>query len=66
VAEKAFAAMPTGRTAALENRAFLGRVVKFLAAEAGIRQFLDIGAGLPATVNPGLLTEGEGVGGQSG
>jgi hypothetical protein len=30
------------------NRAFLGRVVRYLAAEAGIRQFLDIGTGLPA------------------
>ena len=30
------------------NRAFLGRAVHYLAAEAGIRQFLDIGPGLPA------------------
>jgi S-adenosyl methyltransferase len=30
------------------NRAFLARVVRFLAAEAGIRQFLDIGTGIPA------------------
>ena len=30
------------------NRAFLGRAVRYLAAEAGIRQFLDIGTGLPA------------------
>jgi hypothetical protein len=30
------------------NRAFLGRVVRYLTAEAGIRQFLDIGTGLPA------------------
>ena len=29
------------------NRAFLGRVVRFLAAQAGIRQFLDIGSGIP-------------------
>jgi S-adenosyl methyltransferase len=49
MAEKAWAAMPTGRTAARENRAFLGRVVRYLAAEAGIRQFLDIGTGLPTT-----------------
>ena len=33
--------------AARENRAFLGRAVRFLAEEAGVRQFLDIGAGLP-------------------
>lgn len=30
------------------NRAFLGRSVRFLAAECGIRQFLDVGTGLPA------------------
>jgi hypothetical protein len=51
VAEKAWAAMPTGRTAARENRAFLGRAVRYLAAEEGIRQFLDIGTGLPTTDN---------------
>ena len=33
------------------NRAFLGRAVRFLAAEAGIRQFLDIGTGLPSADN---------------
>jgi len=43
--------VPAGRTAARENRAFLGRAVRYLAEEVGIRQFLDIGTGLPATVN---------------
>jgi SAM-dependent methyltransferase len=33
------------------NRRFLGRAVRFLAAEAGIRQFLDIGTGLPSADN---------------
>jgi S-adenosyl methyltransferase len=33
------------------KRAFLARVVRFLAAEAGIRQFLDIGTGIPAANN---------------
>jgi hypothetical protein len=33
------------------NRAFLARVVSFLAAEAGIRQFLDLGTGIPAANN---------------
>jgi hypothetical protein len=33
------------------NRAFLARVARFLAAEAGIRQFLDIGTGIPAANN---------------
>lgn len=30
------------------NRAFLGRAVRFLAGEAGLSQFLDIGTGIPA------------------
>jgi hypothetical protein len=33
------------------QRAFLGRVVRYLAGEAGVRQFLDIGTGLPAANN---------------
>jgi hypothetical protein len=40
-------AVPGAADAARENRAFLGRVVRFLAEEAGVRQFLDIGVGLP-------------------
>jgi hypothetical protein len=42
---------PSIRTAALENRKFLRRAVTFLAAEQGIRQFLDIGTGLPTADN---------------
>lgn len=42
---------PTVRTAARENRAFLNRTVRYLTAEAGIRQFLDIGSGLPSASN---------------
>jgi S-adenosyl methyltransferase len=42
---------PTARITARENRAFLGRVVRYLVAEAGIRQFLDIGTGLPTASN---------------
>jgi hypothetical protein len=33
------------------NRRFLGRAVRYLADQAGIRQFLDIGTGLPAMDN---------------
>jgi hypothetical protein len=33
------------------NRAFLGRVVRYLAGQAGMRQFLDIGTGFPASGN---------------
>src|ERR1700757_4610463 len=41
------------------NRAFLGRAVRYLAAEAGIRQFLDIGTGIPAAGNtPGGAHDG--------
>jgi len=46
-AEKLLALVPQLRQSVVENRRFIGRVVRFLAAEAGIDQFLDIGAGLP-------------------
>jgi hypothetical protein len=36
---------------AREDRLFLGRVVRYLAGEAGVRQFLDIGTGLPTADN---------------
>ncbi|HEU5158977.1 MAG TPA: SAM-dependent methyltransferase [Streptosporangiaceae bacterium] len=42
------AAFPTVKIAALENRRFLERAVTFLVEEAGIRQFLDIGTGIPS------------------
>ncbi len=45
-AEKILAVAPELRAAARANRAFLGRAVRFL-ARSGIRQFLDIGTGLP-------------------
>jgi hypothetical protein len=41
----------TVRTAVRENRAFLGRTVRYLAADAGVGQFLDIGTGLPSANN---------------
>ena len=44
-------AYPTMVSLARANRAFLGRAVRFLAAEAGIRQFLDIGTGIPTAPN---------------
>src|SRR5450755_3998888 len=42
---------PEAPLVARANRAFLGRAVRFLAAEAGIRQFLDLGTGLPTRGN---------------
>jgi hypothetical protein len=50
-AERALQGWKSGRTGLRENRKFLGRAVRYLAAEAGIRQFLDIGSGLPTTSN---------------
>jgi hypothetical protein len=51
MAEKALAIAPDGREAALANRAFLRRAVRYLAAEAGVRQFIDLGSGLPTQGN---------------
>ena len=42
--------MPTARLTALENRAFLHRAVQFMSGH-GIRQFLDIGTGIPTSPN---------------
>jgi hypothetical protein len=58
MAEKAQASWGTIRTSARENRAFLGRAVRYLAGQAGIRQFLDIGAGLPSADNVHEVAQG--------
>jgi S-adenosyl methyltransferase len=52
------AAFPTIRLAVRENRAFLRRVVTFLAGEAGVRQFLDIGTGIPTAHNTHQVAQG--------
>ena len=44
-------AVPDASVAAWDNREFLGRAVRFLSKEAGIRQFIDIGTGLPTRAN---------------
>ncbi len=44
-------AAPQARQGASDNRGFLQRAVHYLAAEAGIGQFLDIGTGLPTRGN---------------
>ncbi len=49
--DRVIAIRPQIRSDVRENRAFLRRAVRFLAAEAGIRQFLDIGTGLPSAGN---------------
>jgi uncharacterized protein (DUF2342 family) len=50
-AEQALAANPNILPGVRANRAFLRRTVQYLAGEAGIRQFLDIGTGLPTNEN---------------
>jgi S-adenosyl methyltransferase len=49
-AERAEQVLPGVRKIAHANRAFLGRAVQWL-ADAGIRQFLDIGSGIPTSGN---------------
>ena len=50
-AERVLAAAPGLRFRVRANRAFLGRTTRYLAAEAGVRQFLDIGTGIPTGDN---------------
>jgi len=50
-AEQALAVNPGIAADARANRLFLARAVRFLASECGIRQFLDIGTGLPTASN---------------
>jgi hypothetical protein len=50
-AKQLVAAAPVMEQVAPASRAFLRRAVTFLAAEAGIRQFLDIGTGMPTAGN---------------
>ncbi|MFC4560932.1 SAM-dependent methyltransferase [Nocardiopsis mangrovi] len=51
MADYAEDAVPGVTDLALGNRAFVQRAVRFLASERGIRQFLDIGSGLPSDGN---------------
>lgn len=51
VAARVVQSRPQVVAAARENRHFLARVVRYVAQCHGIRQFLDIGCGLPATDN---------------
>lgn len=57
-AETALKAFPDLRVAALSNRRFLRRSTTYLAAEAGIRQFLDIGTGIPTSPNLHEVAQG--------
>jgi S-adenosyl methyltransferase len=51
LAEMMIQAIPNMREMAAANRAFLSRAVRYLVEEAGVRQFLDIGTGIPTSPN---------------
>jgi len=51
LAERYIAADPAVIPGVRANRAFLGRAVHFLVTDAGVRQFLDIGTGIPTASN---------------
>lgn len=51
VADQILAMVPEMVASARADRAFLGRVVRYLTGEAGIRQFLDVGTGIPTADN---------------
>jgi S-adenosyl methyltransferase len=55
--ERAEVALPGARLVAHANRAFLGRVVRWLVA-AGVRQFLDLGSGMPTLGNVHEVAQG--------
>ncbi|MGW7349971.1 SAM-dependent methyltransferase [Streptomyces sp. Z26] len=50
-AERVLSVFPGMRDITFQSRAFIGRVVRHLAQEEGVRQFLDIGTGLPTHDN---------------
>jgi S-adenosyl methyltransferase len=50
-AEQVMARNPGIGPGVRSNRAFLARAVRYLVAEAGVRQFLDLGTGLPSANN---------------
>jgi hypothetical protein len=56
--EQTLAAYPNLVYSVRANRAFLARAVRFLAAETGIREFLDIGTGIPTASNTHQVAQG--------
>jgi len=63
-AEMVLKIAPDAPEAAKANREFLQRVVRYLAEEAGIRQFLDIGSGLPTEGNVHEIAQASAPGAQ--
>ena len=49
--DEAIAQLPDMVASVRNTRAFLGRTVRFLTEEKGIRQFLDVGTGIPTAAN---------------
>ncbi|WP_406137030.1 SAM-dependent methyltransferase [Streptomyces sp. NBC_01089] len=58
MAEQVLVNLPSARSAALANRSFIHRATRYLAAEAGVRQFLDIGTGIPTSPNLHEVAQG--------
>jgi S-adenosyl methyltransferase len=56
--DEAIAQLPDIAASVWTTRAFLGRTVRFLAAERGIRQFLDLGTRIPAASNTHEVAQG--------
>ena len=56
--DRVLAAAPEVRSTLRANRSFLGRVVRHLAGEGGIDQFVDLGAGLPTQENVHQVAQG--------
>jgi trans-aconitate methyltransferase len=55
---EAIAHLPDLVESVRNTRAFLGRTIRFLAQEKGIRQFLDIGTGIPTSSNTHEVAQG--------
>jgi len=56
--DEAVAQLPDMVASVRNTRAFLGRTVRFLVRERGIRQFLDIGTGIPTAANTHEVAQG--------
>jgi len=57
-AKRLIEAVPDAAGIARDNRSFLGRAVRYLVIRGGIRQFLDLGCGLPTQANVHELAQG--------
>ena len=58
--------LPNLRAACQWNRAFIGRAIRYLAVSRGVRQFIDVGAGLPTVRNVHEVAQGPAPGSRVG